>query len=136
MNDSESIKVLLIEDDPEDVQIIKEELKSGKIKLDLDVDDNAKSALDRMRDGYKPDLILLDLNLPGLDGRDFLKIIRNDPTLSDIPIFILTTSKSEHDIIASYNCSCSAYITKPLDATQFLLQIRNVSGLGFSVIKM
>jgi CheY-like chemotaxis protein len=122
----EPITILLVEDDPADQKLIKTSLLDQKIANDLHIVDCGEDALDYL---YKrgeycsgipcPELILLDLNMPGMGGKEFLRIIKNDESLKQLPVVILTTSESERDIIDSYNLQASGYINKPITLDGF-----------------
>ena len=143
MNTSvEPIEVLLIEDDPGDELMTREAFQHNKICNTLHVVRDGQEALDflyRLR-GHatapRPDLILLDLNLPKYDGRQILERIKSDPELAHIPVVILTTSSAEEDILRSYRLHANAYVTKPVDLDQFLFAVRQIDNFFVTVVRL
>ena len=129
---SKPVEILLVEDNPGDVRLTKEALQEGKVYNQLYVASDGVEALAFMRregryaEAPRPDLILLDLNLPKKDGREVLEEIKNDPDLRRIPVVILTTSQAESDILKSYNLHANCYITKPVDLEQFIKVVKSV----------
>ena len=136
------IEILLVEDNPGDVRLTQEALKEGKVRNQLRVVDDGAKALEYLfrRGPYtgapRPDLILLDLNLPKKDGREVLAEIKTDSDLKHIPVIMLTTSKAESDILDSYNLHANCYITKPVNLQQFLVAIRAIQAFWFSIVKL
>lgn len=136
------IEILLVEDAPGDVRWTVEALKEGKFHNNLSVVGDGEEALAFLRrDGKyarapRPDLILLDLNLPIKDGREVLAEIKADQNLKDIPIIILTMSMNETDVLDSYNMQASCYITKPVSAQRFVEVVRSIESFWFSVVKL
>jgi chemotaxis family two-component system response regulator Rcp1 len=136
------IEILLVEDNPGDVRLIQEALKENKVRNRLHVAQDGVEALDFLRqkgalaDAPRPDLILLDLNLPKKDGREVLSDIKGDPDLKRIPVVVLTTSDDEYDILESYNLHANAYVTKPLDLDQFLKIVRQIEGFWLTVVSL
>ena len=135
--------VLLVEDDPGDQALTRRALQKGRIKIDLTVVDDGEKALDYLlrRGAYadpelspRPDLVLLDLNLPRLDGRQVLEAIRSDPDVRRIPVVALTTSKQEEDIVRTYDLGVNSYITKPVDIDQFVEMLRHLGNYWFQVV--
>ena len=124
------IEILLVEDNPGDARLTREALKEGKVLNNLQVTQDGVEALAYLRrqgkyaNQIRPDIILLDLNLPKKDGREVLAEIKADPNLRRIPVVILTTSKSEEDIIKSYDLHANCYITKPVDLDQLFSVLR------------
>jgi two-component system, chemotaxis family, response regulator Rcp1 len=139
---SRPIEILLVEDNPGDVRLTVEALKDGKVTNNLRVAKDGEEALDCLfqrgpfGDCVKPDIILLDLNLPKKDGREVLKIIKTDPVLRQIPVVVLTTSKAEEDILKSYNYHANCYITKPIDMNEFLNVIRMTEDFWLTIVKL
>jgi CheY-like chemotaxis protein len=139
---STGIRILLVEDDPGDVLIMREALEDSKILTDLHVVDNGESALEFLdrrgayADAAVPDLILLDLNLPRLDGREVLARVKSDPALRRIPIVVLTTSSAEEDIVRSYDLHANAYVTKPVDLDQFLNVVKQIDEFFITIVKL
>jgi len=135
------IEVLLVEDDPQDVEITKEVMELSKVKLNVNVVENGAEALLYLRKqgGYKaaikPDLILLDLNMPKMNGREFLEEMKRDDDLRLIPVVILTTSKADEDIVKTYKLGASCYVTKPVGLDQFQKVVQAVDSFWFTVVK-
>lgn len=135
-------QILLVEDSPSDVYMTREALREGKIINDLHVVDNGDDAIAflRQQGAYdsapRPDLVLLDLNLPGKDGREVLEEIKTDPVLRTIPVIILTTSAAESDVLRSYELHANCYITKPVGLDPFMETVRRIEGFWFSVVKL
>ena len=136
------VKILLVEDDPADQKLVKISLNEQKVANDLYIASNANEALGYLRkcsaNGNhltRPDLILLDLNLPGMSGKKFLKEIKSDEELRSIPVVILTTSNSENDILESYNLQASGYVNKPVDIADFQDVIKQIENYWFVVCK-
>ena len=138
----QSIEILLVEDNPADVLLMEEALREGKMLNKLYVAGNGDEALDflyrrgKHRDASRPDLIMLDLNLPKKDGREVLAEIKNDPELKRIPVVVITTSKSEEDIVKSYNLHANCYVTKPVRLSQFFQVVKNIEEFWFDVVKL
>jgi CheY-like chemotaxis protein len=136
------IDILLVEDNPADVRLMVETLKEEKIYNTLHVVGDGEEALAFLRkegkysNAVRPDLILLDLNLPKIDGRQVLKEIKTDDKLKAIPVVILTVSKSEEDIIKSYNLHANCYITKPVDLVQFSKVAKAVQDFWLTIVKL
>jgi CheY-like chemotaxis protein len=137
-----AIEILLIEDDKEDVLLTREALKAGKVNNVLHVVEDGEQALDFLRRGGRyadapsPDLILLDLNLPGMSGREILVEIKKDPALRVIPVVILTTSDADDDILESYKRHANCYIHKPVDLKQFMHVVGQVKEFWLSIVKL
>jgi two-component system, chemotaxis family, response regulator Rcp1 len=136
------IEVLLVEDSVGDVRLTREAFKDARVHINLHVavdGDDAMAFLKRERqygDAPRPDLILLDLNLPKKDGRAVLKEIKESPTLAIIPVVILTTSASEEDILRTYQLHANCYITKPVDLEGFLKVVKSIDTFWLSVVKL
>lgn len=136
------IEVLLVEDSPADVRLTKEALKEEKLHVNLNVVNDGVEAMEFLRragkftQAVRPDLILLDLNLPKKDGREVLKEIKCDEKLRSIPVVILTTSKAEEDIVKSYNQYANCYITKPLDLSQFSTVVKSINDFWLTIVKL
>jgi chemotaxis family two-component system response regulator Rcp1 len=139
---SAAIEVLLVEDSPGDVRLTKEAFKDAKVHINLHVaSDGAEAMAFLGREGEhanvpRPDLILLDLNLPKKDGREVLAEVKASPSLKSIPVVILTTSASEEDILRSYLLHANCYITKPVDLDGFLKVVKSVDNFWLSVVKL
>ena len=140
--DAAPIEVLLVEDSPGDVRLTREAFKDAKVHLNLHVaTDGAKAMAFLKREGEhanapRPDLILLDLNLPKKDGREVLAEIKESPTLKSIPVVVLTTSSSEADILRSYQLHANCYITKPVGLEGFLTVVRSIDSFWLCVVKL
>lgn len=136
------IEVLLVEDDPGDVLMTREAFEEHKVRNNLSVVSDGADALAFVRregefsDAPRPDLILLDLNLPKRDGREVLSEIKNDPDLREIPIVVLTTSSAEADILSSYRLHANAYVTKPVDFERFISVVKQIDEFFVSVVKL
>jgi two-component system, chemotaxis family, response regulator Rcp1 len=136
------LEVLLVEDNPGDVLLLQRELKHCKIVNNMNVVTDGISAMQylhkqgRYRNAVRPDLILLDLNLPNMDGRKVLAAIKTDPELGSIPVAVLTSSDAESDIAKSYDLHCSCYLVKPLNLEQFQRLARGVEDFWFSLVKL
>jgi len=136
------IQVLLVEDNPGDVRLTREAFKDAKVHLEMYVVDDGVEAMDFLNrrgeyaDSPRPDLILLDLNLPRKDGRDVLAEVKADTSLKSIPVVILTTSASDVDIESSYLLHANCYIAKPVDLDGFLTVVRSIDNFWFSVVKL
>ena len=141
-NDMKAIDILLIEDNPGDVRLTREAMKEGKIKNRLHVARDGEEAIDflymrgKFKDAPSPEIILLDLNLPRIDGREVLKRIKSDDALKRIPVIVLTTSKAEEDIFKSYDLHANCYIVKPVDMTQFIKKIQMIEDFWFTIVKL
>ena len=140
--DAMPIEVLLVEDSPGDVRLTREAFKDAKLHINLHVAmDGTEAMAFLLREGKhanapRPDLILLDLNLPKKDGREVLAEIKESATLRSIPVVILTTSASETDILRSYECHANCYISKPVDLDGFLDVVRSIDGFWLSVVQL
>lgn len=132
------ISILLVEDDPGDVVLVREAFEHNKVRNELRVASDGVYALEQLRDESiaLPDLILLDLNLPRMDGRELLSEIRADPRLTRIPVVVLTTSDAEADIVRSYELHANAYVTKPVDLQRFLGVVREIDNFFVAVVKL
>jgi CheY-like chemotaxis protein len=134
---TEPITVLLVEDDPGDVVLIQEAFEHNKVRNDLHIVGDGVEALEYLRaDNPRPDLILLDLNLPRKDGREVLAEVKGDPALRSIPVVVLTTSKAEEDILRSYDLHANAYVTKPVDFNRFIEVVRQIDEFFVTVVKL
>jgi CheY-like chemotaxis protein len=136
------IEVLLVEDDEGDVLMTREALAEGKVLNRLNVVNDGVEAVDYLRrageydDASRPDLILLDLNLPKKDGRQVLEEVKSDEDLRRIPVIVLTTSAADEDILRSYNLHANAYVTKPVDFDRFVDVIRQIDDFFISVVRL
>ena len=136
------VDVLLVEDDPGDILMTKEAFEHYKIRNHLHVVTDGEQALDFLHQAGayasapRPGLILLDLNLPRRDGREVLAEIKNDDSLHQIPVVVLTTSQSDEDILRSYELHANAYVTKPVDFDQFIKVVRQIDDFFLTVVKL
>jgi two-component system response regulator len=136
------MELLLIEDSPGDIRLVQEALKDSRIPLNLSVAHDGVEAIEflshqeRFTDSPRPDLIMLDLNLPRKSGREVLRQIKSDPALKNIPIIIFTTSDDERDVQSSYDLCANCYIIKPVDYYRFMDIIRVIENFWFSIVKL
>ena len=137
-----SVEILLVEDNPADVLLMKEALQEGKMSNNLHIAGNGDEAMDFLRkrgkfeNAVRPDLIMLDLNLPKKDGMEVLAEVKNDPDLKKIPIVIITTSRSEEDIDKTYSLHANAYVTKPVSVRQFFDVVQEIEDFWFTIVKL
>jgi len=136
------IKILLVEDNEGDVILTKEALIDGKIKNTIDVARDGEEAISYLLSNkekgghYLPDLILLDINLPRVDGKEVLAFIKNDDVLKLIPVVVLTTSSAETDILDAYEKHANCYITKPVDLDKFFSIVRDIEKFWVTIVKL
>lgn len=136
------VEILLVEDNPGDVRLTQEVFKEGKVSNILNIVYNGEEAMDFLRqegrfaNAPRPDIILLDLNLPRKDGREVLAEIKADPDLKRIPVVVLTTSQAESDLIQSYNLHANCYIVKPVDLDQFINVVKTIEGFWLQIVKL
>ena len=136
------IDILVVEDNPGDARLIKEVLNEQKIFNSLFIVTDGVEAMNfllnkgKYQDSPRPDLIILDLNLPKKDGREVLADIKADDNLKRIPVVIMTISQAEADILKSYNLHANCYITKPIDLDQFVKVIKSIEDFWFSIVKL
>ena len=136
------VEILLVEDNPGDVRLTEEALKEGKVLNNIHLANDGVEAVSFLQqegkytDAVRPDLILLDLNLPKKDGREVLMEIKKDEALRRIPVVVLTTSRAEEDIIRTYDYHANCYITKPVDFDQFIKVIKSIEDFWLSVVKL
>ena len=142
MNVMKSVEVLLVEDDPSDVELTREGLNDSKMLINLNVVHDGIMALKYLRreppypDAARPDLVILDLNLPKKDGREVLKEIKNDDILKSIPVVILTTSQDAYDIQRCYELGANCWITKPVGLEEFIKIVGSVQDFWLTVVKL
>jgi CheY-like chemotaxis protein len=140
--DAAAIDVLLVEDSPGDIRLTREAFKDAKVHINLHVVTDGAEAMaflthkGKHANAPRPDLILLDLNLPKKDGREVLEEIKEDPALKIIPVVILTTSASEADILKTYQLHANCYIAKPVDLDGFLKVVKSIDSFWLSVVKL
>jgi len=139
---SKNIEILLVEDNPADIRLAQEAFKDAKVHNILHTVGDGVEAMAFLRregkyaDASRPDLILLDLNLPKKDGREVLAEIKTDEHLKLIPVVILTVSKDEEDILKTYNLHANCYITKPIDFEQFMKVIKTIEEFWLTIVKL
>ena len=139
---SSPVEILLVEDNPGDVRLTREALKEGKVYSNLHWAQDGVEALEFLRrqgkfaDVPRPDIILLDLNLPRKDGREVLFEIKNDDDLKRIPVVILTTSKAEEDVLRSYELHANCYVTKPVDLEKFIVVVQSIDRFWLTVVTL
>ena len=146
MNDTNEtsgpVEILLVEDNPGDMRLTLEALKEGKVYSNLHWARDGVEALEFLRNEGKhakaprPDIILLDLNLPKKDGREVLSVIKNDDNLKHIPVVILTTSKAEEDVVRSYNLHANCYVTKPVDLEKFINVVHAIDRFWLTIVTL
>ncbi|MBI3049764.1 MAG: response regulator [Acidobacteria bacterium] len=140
--DARAIEILLVEDNPGDVRLTQEALREAKVRNTLNVAWDGVEALTYLRKegAYasvaRPDLILLDLNLPRKDGREVLAEIKSDPALKRIPVVVLTTSQAEQDIVRAYDLHVNCYVTKPVDLDQFVHVVKSIEDFWLAIVKL
>lgn len=136
------IEILLVEDNPGDVRLTREALREARVRNRLHVAADGVEALAFLRrigrytDAARPDLVLLDLNLPRKNGREVLEEIKGDAALSQIPVVILTTSQAEQDIMESYRLRANAYVAKPVDLDQFMKVVRSIEQFWLEIVRL
>jgi len=136
------IEILLVEDNPADVRLTREALKEAKVHNQLHVVEDGVAAMEFLTgkgeyaNSPRPDLILLDLNLPRKDGRQVLEEIKADDRLKRIPVVVLTTSQAEEDIVKSYNLHANCYVTKPVDLDQFITIVKSIEDFWLTIVKL
>ncbi len=136
------IEILLVEDNRGDTRLAVEALKESKVRNALHVVEDGIEAMDflykkgKYSSSPRPDLILLDLNLPRKDGREVLAEIKGDPDLKRIPVVILTISKAEEDVLKTYNLHANCFITKPLDLNQFITVVKSIEDFWLTIVKL
>lgn len=142
MSKKKPLDILLVEDNPADVRLTREAFREGKILNNLMVVKDGVEAMTLLRreppyaDAPRPDLILLDLNLPRKDGREVLAEIKADPSLMRIPVVVLTTSQAETDIVKSYNLHANCYVVKPVDLDRFLDVVKSIDSFWLTAVTL
>lgn len=142
MHAHSAIHVLMAEDNPDDVELAREALSESKLSIDLAVVPNGIECLRYLRregeyrDVGRPDILLLDLNMPRMDGREALAEIRADDALAHLPVVVLTTSDAESDIVRAYQLHANCYITKPVDFDQFVKVVNAIHQFWFTIVKL
>lgn len=136
------VNILLVEDSPGDVRLTQEILADTRIANDIHVVNDGEAAMAFLRrqgehaEAPRPDLVLLDLNLPRKDGREVLGEMKGDESLRRIPVIVLTTSAAERDVLRSYDLHVNCYITKPIDLDEFITVVRSIEGFWLSVVRL
>ncbi len=136
------IEILLVEDNPGDVRLTQEAVREAEIRNTLNVVNDGEQAIAYVRrqgeyaDRPRPDLILLDLNLPRKDGREVLQDLKSDPDLHRIPVVVLTSSEAEQDILRTYDLYANAYVTKPVDLEQFMHAVASIQDFWLNIVKL
>jgi chemotaxis family two-component system response regulator Rcp1 len=142
VNENRPVEILLVEDNPGDERLTREALKEGKVYSNLHWVKDGVEAMEFLRRQGKhagaprPDIILLDLNLPKKDGREVLQDIKNDNELKRIPVVVLTTSKAEEDVLRTYNLHANCYVTKPVDLEKFIVVVRSIDVFWLTVVTL
>lgn len=141
-NMGRAAEVLLVEDSPGDVRLTREALKEGKVRNNLSVVSDGVEAMEFLRregkyaDAPRPDIVLLDLNMPRKDGREVLAEMKSDESLKRIPVVILTTSEAEQDILKTYDLHANCYLTKPVDLEQFISIVKSVEDFWLTIVQL
>ena len=137
----ETIEVLMIEDDPGDADLTQELLEDAKVMVNVNIVEDGVQAMAYLHQegsyvqAKRPDIILLDLNLPRKDGREVLHEIKSDPNLKRIPVVVLTTSDADEDILKSYDLGANSFVTKPVGLEQFAIIVKSIENFWFTVVK-
>lgn len=138
----QKFKVLMVEDDEGDARLTLEAIRDSKLDLELDIVEDGVEALDYLHsrgvyaDKSRPDLVLLDLNLPRMSGQDVLKAIRSDDELKYLPVVVLTTSEAEEDLVQSYAHGANCFVTKPVGFEQFAKVVKSISSFWFTIVRL
>ena len=141
-NNTEPIEILLVEDNPGDARLTLEAMREAKVRNRIHVVEDGVEAMEFLRrqgrfgDAPRPDLILLDLNLPRKDGREVLAEVKADPDLKRIPVVVLTTSRAEEDVLRAYNLHANCYVTKPVDLEQFMKIVGQIDEFWVKVVTL
>jgi len=141
-NNTRSIEILLVEDNPGDARLTLEAMREAKVRNRMHVVEDGVEAMEFLRrqgrfgDALRPDLILLDLNLPRMDGRAVLAEVKADPALKRIPVVILTTSNAEKDVLRAYDLHANCYVTKPVDLAQFMKIVAQIDEFWVKVVTL
>jgi CheY-like chemotaxis protein len=136
------IRILLVEDNPGDIRLIGETLREGKVANELHVAQDGEDALAFLRregphaDAPRPDLVILDLNLPRKDGMELLADIKSAESLRVIPVVILTSSASDHDVVQTYELQANAYVTKPIEVHEFIQAVTSIEGFWLNLVRL
>jgi CheY-like chemotaxis protein len=136
------VDILLLEDEPADAYLVKMALKEGKVSVNLHHVLDGREGMDflqkkdKYKDAPRPDLIFLDLNMPRMNGYEFLKVIKSNPMFSDIPVVVLTTSDVENDVVRTYELGVAGFVTKPVDMVQFTSAIHQIEDYWFTLARL
>ncbi len=136
------VQILLVEDNPADADLTRETMETAKIRNEVNVVYNGNAALAYLHkqhpyeDAVTPDIVFLDLNLPGMDGREVLRRIKSDESIRNIPVVVLTSSEAQEDVVKSYDLHCNAYVRKPVNLEGYQKIVQAVDGFWFSVVKL
>lgn len=139
---SNAVEILLLEDEPADAYLVKMALREGKVLANLHHVVDGREGLDFLQkignyaDAPRPDLIFLDLNMPRMNGAEFLAAVKSNPLLNDIPVIVLTTSDVENDVVRCYQLGAASYITKPVDMPQFISAIYQIGEYWFTLVRL
>jgi chemotaxis family two-component system response regulator Rcp1 len=139
---SRDLHILLVEDNPGDVRLTMEALRDGRIANTLSVSRHGEDAMDFLRqrgahsDAARPDLVLLDLNLPKKDGREVLEEIKGDPGLHRIPVIVLTTSSADRDVLLAYDLHANCFIKKPIEYDEFIAAVRSIENFWLKLVRL
>ena len=142
VDENRPVEILLVEDNPGDERLTREALKEGKVYSNLHWVKDGVEAMEFLRrqgkfaDAPRPDIILLDLNLPKKDGREVLQDIKNDNELKRIPVVVLTTSKAEEDVLRTYNLHANCYVTKPVDLEKFIVVVKSIDVFWLTIVTL
>lgn len=131
------VRILLVEDNSGDVRLTRESLRRSKVRVDLTVASDGEEALGELRDeeSYPPDLVLLDLKMPGMSGHEVLAVMKEDPEMRRIPVVVLTSSEAEEDVVKSYDLAASAHVTKPVDLDGLREIVSAIDSFWFTVVR-
>jgi two-component system, chemotaxis family, response regulator Rcp1 len=141
-SDARPIEILLVEDNPGDVRLTQEALREGRIRNRLSVVEDGEEAMRYLRregefaQAARPDVVILDLNLPRMNGREVLREMKGDPRLKSIPVVVLSSSEAEQDVVAAYDLHANCYVTKPVDLDQFVRAIQSIEHFWFTIVKL
>jgi two-component system, chemotaxis family, response regulator Rcp1 len=142
VNGNRPVEILLVEDNPGDERLTREALKEGKVYNNFHWVKDGVEAMDFLRrkgkyaSAPRPDIILLDLNLPKMDGREVLQAIKTDSDLKRIPVVVLTTSKAEEDVLRTYSLHANCYVTKPVDLEKFIVVVKSIDAFWLTVVTL
>ena len=142
VNENRPVEILLVEDNPGDERLTREALKEGKVYNNLHwVKDGVEAMAFLRREGKyanvpRPDIVLLDLNLPRKDGREVLQEVKTDEVLKRIPVVVLTTSKAEEDVLRTYNLHANCYVTKPVDLEKFIVVVKSIDVFWLTIVTL